>query len=380
MRRVCGNLLAMCLITATPAVAAVSFTFQYVDDAGGTLASRGWLAADSLFQQNIRAAANQWGAQFNSDKTLIVRIDTTSFAARAGGAFSYGRFLYTNPSGKQVWEVGSLSRMLTGANPGETAYGYDIVLGFDASFVEQFYWFDPQPELRTAPVPANRGDFVSVVMHELGHALGIGGNRDFPTRELKTPTISQFDDLSYFGGNGQPFAGPGQPNPLFFGGDRAASLFGGDLPLTHKPAGDPNYGQNFYHLSAGDPNAPDGLETTLMNGCVLPNGQRLSITAYDRAAIADLGYPMIHGLADFNVDGLVDGRDLAAWKGAFNRSAVADADRDGDSDGADLLIWQRRVGAAASLAVPEPCSLSTFVKGAIALFCSGSLHMTQERK
>jgi hypothetical protein len=341
---------------ARAATAALSFNVSYVDDANGTFASRGWLDPASLFQQDISAALNQWGRQFNSNATLVVRIDTTSFAARAGGTFTYGRLLYTNPQGKQVWEAGPLTRILTGANPGETSFGYDIAVGVDASFVEQYYWFDPPPELRTAPVPADRGDFVSVVLHELGHGLGIGGNRDFNSGQLLAPTISKFDDLSFYGSDGNAFDPQGQPNPLYFSGNSAAGIFGGDLPLTHKPVGDPNYGQNYYHLSACDMLVPDGLETTLMNGCVLPNGQRLYISSFDRAVIADLGYPMAtHLAADFNADSQVNDLDLFQWQSAF-AAAGADANHDGRTDGADFLIWQRQLGSLAAIAVPEGSS------------------------
>src|SRR4051794_39115938 len=84
----------------------LSFNFTYVDDASGTFASRGWLDPNSLFQRDISAAANLWGAHFASDKTIIVQVDTHSYAARAGGTNSSGRFLYTNAAGKNVWEPG----------------------------------------------------------------------------------------------------------------------------------------------------------------------------------------------------------------------------------------------------------------------------------
>src|SRR4051794_19038432 len=79
---------------------ALSFNFAYVDDASGTFASRGWLDPSSLFQRDIRAAANLWGARFASDKTIVVRVDTHSYSARAGGTNTYGRYLYTNAAGK----------------------------------------------------------------------------------------------------------------------------------------------------------------------------------------------------------------------------------------------------------------------------------------
>src|SRR5215213_3605318 len=79
----------------------LSFNFTYVDDANGTFASRGWLDPNSLFQRDILGAANLWAARFASDKTIVVRIDTHSYSARAGGTNSSGRLLYTNAAGKK---------------------------------------------------------------------------------------------------------------------------------------------------------------------------------------------------------------------------------------------------------------------------------------
>ena len=351
-------LVAMALLVASsPSASALTFQFNYVDSPTGTFASRGWLNPQSLFQRNIRAAADRWAGQINSPATLVVRVDTTSYAARAGGAFSFGRFLHNNAAGKQVWETGPLTRILTGDNPGEDFYHYDIVLGFDASFVENNYWFDPNPTLRSAPVPANRGDFVSVVMHEMGHAFGMAGNRDFSTGQFLGAVVSQFDDQTEYIGDGNPFDLQGAPNPMRFTGALAAGVYGDDVPLTHKPIGHPNYGQNFYHLSACDSEAPDGLEGSLMNGCVLPNGSRLTITPVETAVYADLGYPLrAHGTADFNGDGAVDALDLKVWRTAYAQDDLADANQDGESDGADLAAWQRQLGEAPALgvAVPEP--------------------------
>ncbi|MCG8450703.1 MAG: hypothetical protein MI725_14125 [Pirellulales bacterium] len=62
--------------------------------------------------------------------------------------------------------------------------------------------------------------------------------------------------------------------------------------------------------------------------------------------------------ADFDLDGDVDGDDLAQWRGDYGLNGFSDADGDGDSDGADLLAWQRQftgpLVAAATTAVPEP--------------------------
>src|SRR5436853_7888532 len=110
MRNVCyiGALVLACACSGH--ALALSFNFTYIDDANGTFASRGWLDPTSLFQQDIRAAANLWGARFASNATIKVQIDTHSYAARAGGTNSSGRLLYTNVAGKKVWEPGPLTR------------------------------------------------------------------------------------------------------------------------------------------------------------------------------------------------------------------------------------------------------------------------------
>jgi hypothetical protein len=64
--------------------------------------------------------------------------------------------------------------------------------------------------------------------------------------------------------------------------------------------------------------------------------------------------------ANFNGDGVVDGGDLAQWRGDFGANAGSDADRDGDSDGADFLAWQRQLGTSAGgPASPGPIALTT---------------------
>jgi hypothetical protein len=50
-------------------------------------------------------------------------------------------------------------------------------------------------------------------------------------------------------------------------------------------------------------------------------------------------------LADFDGSGLIDGGDLAQWRGDFGANPDSDADGDGDSDGFDFLAWQRQLGS-----------------------------------
>ncbi len=68
--------------------------------------------------------------------------------------------------------------------------------------------------------------------------------------------------------------------------------------------------------------------------------------------------------SDFTGDGIVNGADLAVWKGAYSVNANGDADGDGDSDGRDFLQWQQEFGTGAITglnAVPEPTSATMLI-------------------
>ncbi len=85
--------------------------------------------------------------------------------------------------------------------------------------------------------------------------------------------------------------------------------------------------------------------------------------------------------ADFNMDGVVDGDDLAQWQSSFGVDAGGDADGDGITDGADFLILQQQLGGslpavAAQAGVPEPAAWSMFCLGT-ALFVGG--HRASQR-
>ncbi len=103
---------------------------------------------------------------------------------------------------------------------------------FDSVFVDQYYWLDPSPDTRTEAVPVDRGDFVSVVAHELGHGFGMAGTRsrvDGASYGTLDSHVSSFDSASYFGGDGQVEDPFGDPNPMFFAGAESASVFGADV-------------------------------------------------------------------------------------------------------------------------------------------------------
>jgi len=83
--------------------------------------------------------------------------------------------------------------------------------------------------------------------------------------------------------------------------------------------------------------------------------------------------------ADFDGNGMVDGKDFLAWQRGFGQSVGAqfgfgDANRDGAVDSLDLAVWETSYGSATSaenlLAVPEP---STLLLAALGMFIFRSL-------
>ncbi|MGC1274313.1 MAG: PEP-CTERM sorting domain-containing protein [Planctomycetaceae bacterium] len=116
---------------------------------------------------------------------------------------------------------------------------------------------------------------MSVMLHELGHALGFNGWRDQFNGTLPTNTdvdrqyASVFDDLTVFDGS-----------DFFFVGELAQAVYGGPVPLT--------FG-NIFHLGNTLPRPGENLIPDLMNGVVFTDGVRYEISALDVAMLRDTG-------------------------------------------------------------------------------------------
>ena len=102
------------------------------------------------------------------------------------------------------------------------------------------------------------------------------------------------------------------------------------------------------------------------NGCVIV-GWGFNPQGNSEGWVLSLPSSAIAG--DFDLNGAVNGLDLAQWKGDFGGPG-SDADGDNDSDGNDFLIWQRNFGAGPGVnAVPESNSAALImIAGALVGF------------
>ncbi|MDK2122938.1 hypothetical protein [Parachitinimonas caeni] len=273
---------------AVPAQAA-SFSFTFSDHSG-EFEKRGWLKTDSLFQRNFRAAGARWGALIDSNQTIRVNVMTDQTTPRFSAGITVGR---SRPLGLQtVFEPGALSRILSGSNPGGE---FDVTITINVAFMDQWYWIDTQPETRSQPVGLNKTDLVSIVMHELGHGLGIAARRvgnTAPAGGYPDNARSVYDRKTWFQSGSELSEAPVTGAQLVFLGEESMMVNGNEpVKLTNLPQSDPGSSQNYSHI--GDCTDGTNYRETLMNGCSVPtDGSRLKVTPLDAAMVADMGFPM----------------------------------------------------------------------------------------
>ena len=163
------------------------------------------------------------------------------------------------------------------------------------------------------PPPAGKNDFLSVAVHEIGHALGLGSSDNWNALTA------------------------GSGDNAYFSGSAAIASYGGLVPLA-------------FHTDGAEPIADKAhwREGTMSNvfGSATPQaaamgpsitvGTRKRLTALDAAALSDIGWTVVplEVPGDFNHDNTVDAADYSVWRDGLGSQYSAD----------DYQTWKSHYG------------------------------------
>ncbi len=240
-----------------------------INDPGST-----YQAYYAPIESNLSAALTEWSNCLASlhPSSIEIEISFSTSVTRSTGYSATSVFTNT-VGGVNVYEQGVASEIRTGVDPnGATP---DLYLKFQPSYLTDELWFDPNPQMRTTPVPATKTDAYSVLLHELTHAIGFNGWRDGTTGAIpgSPPYGSTFDQWETFDGTN-----------LYFTGPAAEAVYGGPVPIT--------FGNN-WHVGNSSPRPGSDLLPDLMNGVVYNRGARYDISQLDLAMLSDAGVAVV---------------------------------------------------------------------------------------
>ena len=242
----------------------ITATFDMINTAG--------VAQDQvdLLRGVAAEAVRRWSAVLAGDAALTVRIQITTdvTSQRAEGSWSNGTTAAR--TGGFSYAVGSPAWQLQGNARAGTASDADIVISVHPDYLQNELFLDPTPATR-GDTPSDRTDGLSVLIHEIGHAIGFTGYYDEGTDTFSGNYKTGYDyRLSVVNG------------AVMFDGPNVRALMGGAIPLTDN---------NYCHY--GNSNAYPGTDSDpllgLMNGVVYYRGYAYAIGALDLAVLADTG-------------------------------------------------------------------------------------------
>jgi hypothetical protein len=227
----------------------------------------------------LEAALDEWGQYVTGQGVLTVELRVGATATnRMSGASTSSISIGTcknTPAPCTLAQDQAIHRLQTGkdnkAQPGVP----DIAVTVSPDYWNKLIWVDPDPKARTATVPADKLDAISVFTHELGHAFGIVGYRSLDTYAPSAAPVflSLYDDQVVVTADALTFEGP-----------KTKAEFG-PIPLTRN-----NTTQNVYHY--GDTKTKSPYDDALMNGIVYKYAMRYRVGRVDLRILDDLGVPL----------------------------------------------------------------------------------------
>jgi hypothetical protein len=306
------KLFGVILLAACPAVWADPVIYTVTFDATANALTGAERAAVT---SHFLAAGNQWAQQLEitGQRNIEVQIGIDDTRPTANGGSVTSNFVAVVLA-RNMFEQGMAAELRTGVDPnGATP---DVQVNFNTSYLRNELWFDPDPVARTAVIPTGKTDAMSVVLHELGHALTYNGFADLNTGQPPTTFWSTFDRWmspgtpTFFDGPKALIAAGLRPDltigNLFHWSNSApmANAINATIRAYASPSvwtfvnGAPKPLMNFVEpisVDADSTRTPNQINVNLllelMNGVVFYRGTRYQISALDRAVLFDTGLP-----------------------------------------------------------------------------------------
>jgi len=294
--------LALCLFSIAPeSRAQVQFPVAF-EASAAVLTVPERAAITSHFQ----AAGAAWVRQLDlsAPRSIEVTVGIDNTRPTAGGSSVTSVFVGVI-GGRETFEQAAAAELRGGVDPnGATA---DIRITFNINYLRNELWFDPDPFARSAAVPSNRTDAMSVALHELGHAFVYNGFANLNTGQSPPTFWSTWDRFTtpgppiYFDGVQAVVAAgmrPEQTTGNIFHWANATAMAARpsvSTPRFSLVEGVPQPHPVDCDLHSIDANSPlaraladTSLLGELMNGVVFIRGTRYKISSLDRAVLRDL--------------------------------------------------------------------------------------------
>lgn len=224
-----------------------------------------------VFRTHLELAVMDWASRFETRPcTITVAFDIRD-SNRGGGSSLANAPTGEKYEGKTLYEQGAAHEIRTGKDPnGDKA---DIRVFLDPAFTRGL-WFDPEIEKGVQRIPRLKVDGYTVILHEVGHAFGFNGWRDWTTGQLGGNHLSVYD--RWVKKKGDDF---------YFHGPKAMAMYGSPIELAKT-------NNNLYHVAEINKTTDRLLQDDLMNGIRFKFGRRYPISPLCLAMLADCGLPL----------------------------------------------------------------------------------------
>ncbi|MEN0076301.1 MAG: hypothetical protein AAGC69_18090, partial [Paracraurococcus sp.] len=243
-----------------------AYTVSVVDAAGA--------ADDAALQALVEAAAAQWSQYIHGFGSIDIQVTVAPTTRANAGPGGYVR---TGTAGSlPLYEATAAAEIRTGQDANGS--NPDIFINVDPAYLQKL---SLNPSGSQLP---NQIDGLGVMMHEIGHGLGIISFRSSVDGSFFLGAASTWDAAMAETGGW-----------LFFSGSTARAVHAGPVPVTTL-----KNGEQYSHIGNA---LHEDVGQDLMNGITVDYGRRYSISDLDLAMLRDIGLPVISGV---NRDPLLD--------------------------------------------------------------------------